>query len=148
MKQISRSQKYDDVELASLRLAFLKENSRYRKFIAENRDRVLSAYREWRSAVREGRAPKIPSVNRYGKEIPFEDMFKRFIGVGAILPLDGSPGVFIAGESPIADTHAWFHKRLEEEFRIVNPLFFVSMLTTEGQREVLTPEESLDLLAP
>jgi len=124
-----RSPKHDDVELASLRFAFLKENSGYRKFVEENRDRILCAYSEWRSAVREGRAPNIPAVDRFGKEIPLEDMFKEFF-------------------EPVAYTHVWFHKCLEEGFGILNPPFDVSMLSADGRREVLTPEESLDLLDP
>lgn len=120
---------YDDVELASLQLAFLKENSRYRKFIEENRGRVLSAYREWRSAVLEDRAPKIPSVNRLGEEIPLADMAKGFV-------------------EEVAYTHVWFHKRLEEVFGIVNPPFDVFMLSADGRCEVLTADESYDLLDP
>lgn len=124
-----RSPKFGDVESASLRLAFLKENFRYRKFIEENRDRILCAYREWRSAVLDGRAPKIPAVNRLGKEIPLEDMFKGFV-------------------EAVSYTHVWFHKCLEEDFGIVNPPFGVSMLSADCRRAVLTPEESLDLLDP
>src|SRR3989337_2805422 len=129
MNPIPRPPKHDDVESASLRLAFLKENYRYRKFIEENRDRVLCAYREWRSAVRENRVPKIPGVNQFGKEISFEDRVKGVSG-------------------PVDYQHVWFHKRLEEDFGIVNPPFDVSMLSADGRREVLTPEESLDLLDP
>jgi len=140
--------KHDDVESASLRLAFLKENSRYRKFIEENRDRILTAYREWRSAVLEGRAPKIPSVNRFGKEISQEDAFRGFMAGGAIIPFDGGPVIKIPNPWPITEVHVWFHKRLEKDFGIVNPPFDVSMRAADGRREVLTPEESLDLLDP
>jgi hypothetical protein len=143
-----RSRKFDDVELASLQLAFLKENYRYRKFIEKNRDRVLSAYREWRSAVQGGRAPKIPSVNRLGKEISPEDLPMGVFGGGFILPLDGSPALKIPGQLPITDVHVWFHKRMEEDFGVVNFPFNVSMRAAGGRREVLTPEESLDLLDP
>ena len=123
------SPKFGDVESASLQLAFLKENSRYRKFIEENRGRVLSAYREWRSAVLDGRAPIIPAVNRLGEEIPLADMVKGFV-------------------EEVAYTHVWFHKRLEEDFGIVNPPFDVSILSADGRHDVLTADESFDLLDP
>ncbi|MDA8179569.1 MAG: hypothetical protein M0T69_08545 [Deltaproteobacteria bacterium] len=124
-----RSRKNDNVKSASLQLSFLKENSGYRKFIEENRGRVLSAYREWRSSVLEGRAPKIPAVNRLGEEIPLADMVKGFV-------------------EEVAYTHVWFHKRLEEDFGIVNPPFDVSILSADGRREMLTADESYDLLDP
>jgi len=87
-------------------------------------------------------------VNRFGKEIPQEDVHTGYFGGVAVIPLDGTPVRKIPGQLPITDIHVWFHERLKVDFKIVNPPFGVSIRSADGHREILTPEESLDLLDP
>jgi len=111
----------DDVELASLRLALLKENFLYRKFIEENRERVWDTYREWRKAEKE----------RYrGKERRIEPILVELFDQRELL--------------------TWFCNRLRDDFGIVQSLVIWTTgdadyeLTADESLDLLDPVKDLE----
>lgn len=109
----------DVVETASLRLALLKENFRYREFIEKNRGGIWDIYHEWRKAEKE-----------------------RYRGNERRLMPHRLAGLLVGPEMKLL---TWFCNKLHDDFGIVRSLV---IWTTDDAQYELTADESLDLLDP
>lgn len=109
----------DVVETASLRLALLKENFRYREFIEENRVQIWDIYHEWRKAEKE-----------------------RYRGNERRLMPQRLAGLLVGPEMKLL---TWFCNKLQDDFGIVCPLV---IWTTDDAYCEPTADEELDLLDP